>query len=189
VNEFRPAERVTAVADGIRDARLADGILDAAHLRALALEGLPIRVAEAACGTGALTCAIALAGPSVRVVGCDAEPSALVRALINARSLSVDDRVTFRPGAASTLIGDGPYDLVTIVATAGGVEAAIRKLAPCAGSVVDRGAVIIAEPNRSTGFRLWRISDLSTPGPQVEQAQRVDRPFTTTTTTTETEAS
>jgi 2-polyprenyl-3-methyl-5-hydroxy-6-metoxy-1,4-benzoquinol methylase len=105
----------------------------------------PARVADAGCGAGWSSIAMAMAYPAIAVDGFDLDPDVIAAARRNAKEMGVAGRVRFSVGDASDPALSGRYDLVTIFEALHDMPRPVQALARARAMLADRGSVVVAD--------------------------------------------
>jgi 2-polyprenyl-3-methyl-5-hydroxy-6-metoxy-1,4-benzoquinol methylase len=105
----------------------------------------PAAVADIACGTGWSSIAMALAYPTIRVLGADLDEQAIAVARRNAADAGVADRVVFEVVDAARLASSGLYDLVTIFEALHDMVYPVDVLRSARAMLGSGGSVVIAD--------------------------------------------
>jgi SAM-dependent methyltransferase len=121
----------------------------------------PARIADAACGAGWSSIAMAMAYPSIMVDGFDLDANIIGAAREHAREAGVADRVKFSVTDASDPELSSRYDLVTILEGLHDMPRPVEALRNARALLVDGGAVLVADEPVDDGF--------TAPGPQKER--------------------
>jgi SAM-dependent methyltransferase len=121
----------------------------------------PARVADAGCGAGWSSIAMARAYPAITVDGIDLDPDVVVAARRHAEESGVADRVRFSVGDASDLSRSGRYDLVTIFEALHDMPRPVEALGQARAMLVDQGSVLVADELVGDEF--------AAPGPELER--------------------
>ncbi|MFI7442748.1 class I SAM-dependent methyltransferase [Nonomuraea indica] len=119
------------------------------------------RIADAGCGQGWSTIALARAFPDALVDGVDADAASIADARLHAERAGVDDHVRLIHGDAARLTETGPYDLVVILEALHDLARPVEFLRAARESLKEGGAVLVADE---------RVADRFTaPGDEVER--------------------
>jgi 2-polyprenyl-3-methyl-5-hydroxy-6-metoxy-1,4-benzoquinol methylase len=110
------------------------------------------RVADAGCGQGRSSIAMARAYPKVRVDGIDADAPSIERAQVNLAGSGVEDRVTFHERDASDPELAGRYDLVTMFEALHDMSYPVQALRAARGLLAEGGLVLIADERTEDAF-------------------------------------
>ena len=121
----------------------------------------PARVADAGCGAGWSSIAMALAYPSITVDGFDLDGDVIAAARRHAEASGVADRVRFTAGDASDPALSGRYDLVTIFEALHDMPRPVEALARARANLADQGTVLVADELVGDRFQA--------PGPERER--------------------
>jgi SAM-dependent methyltransferase len=121
----------------------------------------PAKVADAGCGTGWSSIAMASAYPSITVDGFDLDADAIAAARRHAEASGVADRVRFTAGDASDPALSGRYDLVTIFEALHDMPRPVEALARARANLADQGTVLVADELVGDHFQA--------PGPERER--------------------
>jgi precorrin-6B methylase 2 len=105
----------------------------------------PARVADVACGTGWSSIAMAQAYPRIIVDGFDLDQDVIAVARENAEGTGVADRVTFLVADASDHLGDGGYDLVTIIEALHDMSRPVDALRAAREMLAEGGALLVVD--------------------------------------------
>ncbi len=108
------------------------------------------RVADVGCGAGWSTIALARAFPNSDVVGVDADEASITDARHNAAAAAVD--VHFEMADATTLDGNGPFDLVVILETLHDLAQPTVALRAAKAALAEEGAVLVADEKVASSF-------------------------------------
>lgn len=112
----------------------------------------PARVADIGCGTGWSSIALAQGYPGIRVDGFDIDDASIEMARTNARSLGLENRVSFDLRDAGDPALSGAYDFATAfecIHDMADPVAALRSMRRCVG---DGGTVLIADERVADEF-------------------------------------
>jgi 2-polyprenyl-3-methyl-5-hydroxy-6-metoxy-1,4-benzoquinol methylase len=121
----------------------------------------PARIADAACGAGWSSIAMAMAYPSVMVDGFDLDANIIAAAREHASEAGVADRVRFSVTDASEPELSSRYDLVTILEGLHDMPRPVEALRNARALLADGGAVLVADEPVDEEF--------AAPGPQKER--------------------
>ena len=121
----------------------------------------PARVADAGCGAGWSSIAMAKAYPAITVDGFDLDQEVIVAARRHAEEAGVADRVRFSVGDASDPELSGRYDLVTIFEALHDMPRPVEALGRARAMLADQGSVVVADELVGDEF--------AAPGPELER--------------------
>jgi 2-polyprenyl-3-methyl-5-hydroxy-6-metoxy-1,4-benzoquinol methylase len=121
----------------------------------------PARVADAGCGAGWSSIAMAMAYPAITVDGFDLDADVIAAARRHSEESGVAGRVRFRVGDASDLELSGRYDLVTIFEALHDMPRPVEALRRARAMLTERGSVLIADELVGDEF--------AAPGPDIER--------------------
>jgi SAM-dependent methyltransferase len=105
----------------------------------------PARVADAGCGAGWSSIAMAMAYPAIAVDGFDLDPEVIAAARAHAEEMGVAERVRFSVGDASDPALAGRYDLVTIFEALHDMSRPVEALARTRAMLAEGGSVVVAD--------------------------------------------
>ncbi len=111
----------------------------------------PALVADVGCGAGWSSLALALAYPTVRVRGVDANAHSIELARRHAREAGLEERVTFAVADASHLDG-GPYDLVCFFECLHDMPRPVDALRRASERLAGGGAVLVGDVKAAETF-------------------------------------
>ena len=121
----------------------------------------PARVADAGCGGGWSSIAMARAYPAIAVDGFDLDADVIAAARARAEESGVADRVRFSVGDASDPGLSGRYDLVTIFEALHDMPRPVQALKRARALLADQGSVLVVDE---------RVADeFTAPGPEMER--------------------
>jgi 2-polyprenyl-3-methyl-5-hydroxy-6-metoxy-1,4-benzoquinol methylase len=112
----------------------------------------PARIADIGCGTGWSSIGMALAYPTISVVGFDLDAASIKEARRNADESAVADRVEFELRDAATTEGAGEFDLVTAFETIHDMSDPVGALRAMRGLVKDGGFVLVVDEKVAEEF-------------------------------------
>jgi 2-polyprenyl-3-methyl-5-hydroxy-6-metoxy-1,4-benzoquinol methylase len=121
----------------------------------------PARVADAGCGAGWSSIAMAGAYPAITVDGFDLDPDVIAAARRHAEESGVADRVSFTVGDASDPALSDRYDLVTVFEALHDMPRPVEALARMREMLVDHGSVLVLDELVGDEF--------AAPGPETER--------------------
>jgi SAM-dependent methyltransferase len=121
----------------------------------------PARVADAGCGAGWSSIAMAMAYPAITVDGFDLDADVIAAARRHAEESGVTERVRFWVGDASDPELSGRYDLVTVFEALHDMPRPVEALQRARAMLADQGSVLIADELVGDEF--------AAPGPDIER--------------------
>jgi SAM-dependent methyltransferase len=121
----------------------------------------PARVADAGCGAGWSSIAMAMAYPAITVDGFDLDADVIAAARRHAEESGVTDRVRFWVDDASDPELSGRYDLVTVFEALHDMPRPVEALQRARAMLADQGSVLIADELVGDEF--------AAPGPDIER--------------------
>lgn len=108
------------------------------------------RIADAGCGHGWSTIAMARAYPDAQVIGYDADEESIAEAREHARAAGVAAR--FVRADAAALVDDGPFDAVLVLEALHDMARPVDALAASRKALVEAGTVIVVDEKVAPRF-------------------------------------
>jgi 2-polyprenyl-3-methyl-5-hydroxy-6-metoxy-1,4-benzoquinol methylase len=110
----------------------------------------PARIADAGCGVGWSTLALARAYPRASVIGFDTDAASVDAARRRAAAETV--AVRFEQKGAEAIAGDGPFDLVLVLEALHDMARPTRALAAFRAALAPGGSVLVADERVAERF-------------------------------------